>query len=285
MDEDKIKQIVARRKKLEKSKLFVRRVITFSINLLFLAGGWVAIFFINFYSQEIQLYFAGFRLLTYIAPFVPSLCLSLVNGLIPVITKLIVKYEAWDFANVVIQQQVWRIYMAKMVNFSLYTVIQIELASGKTIFGSTPLITFNDGSSQFDCREDEAAINFFLLLITEYVLKLIYAPMLALMRLFGFGVILGRKHWKAEYVLSDDIVWLLYFQAILWVTQIFFPMITMVSPLLLYSLFRVNLFYLNKIKTKPKKSTNASDTGYFIMIFLNVTFFAIAALIVVFLAV
>mmetsp|Transcript_37187 Transcript_37187/g.27485 ORF Transcript_37187/g.27485 Transcript_37187/m.27485 type:complete len:197 (+) Transcript_37187:1479-2069(+) len=172
--------------------------------------------------------------------------------------------------------------MAKMVNFGLYTLIQIELASNLAFFRSEPLISYEQ--NKFNCREDQAATNITNLLTTEYFLKLVYAPIMALLRYFGIKGILGKKAWKSEYVLSDDIVWLLYFQAILWVNQILFPFITFGAPFLLYSLFQVNYLYLKKFKTKPKKSTNASDTGYFIMIFLNFTFFVIAGLIILFLA-
>ena len=104
LDEEKIKEIIKARKRLEKTKLLVRRVITFAINIVFLVIGWVLIFMINLYDDSIQDFLKHYRLLNKIASFVPSLCLSFVNTLIPTLTKMITKYEAWDFASTMIKQ-------------------------------------------------------------------------------------------------------------------------------------------------------------------------------------
>lgn len=64
--------------------------------------------------------------------------------------------------------------------------------------------------------------------------------------------------WKSEFILSDEIVWILYFQAVTWTTLIFFPFVTLASPFLLLVLFKYIYFVLRKLKAKPKKSSNAN---------------------------
>lgn len=103
IEEDKVKLIVKNRKKLEQSKLFVRRIFTFSINFFILCIGWTGIFFINFYSKQITDFFESYDILKYVAVFIPSQCLVIINGCIPVITKFITRLEKWDFQSTLIK--------------------------------------------------------------------------------------------------------------------------------------------------------------------------------------
>jgi hypothetical protein len=89
--------LIKKRKRLERTALFVRRIVTFSINIAFLLAGWTAIVFVNLYDNEIQKYFEKFNWLKKIAAFIPSFILILINALIPFITKIITNLEKWDF--------------------------------------------------------------------------------------------------------------------------------------------------------------------------------------------
>jgi len=99
LDEEVIKNTIKKRKRIEKTKLFIRRIITFGINFFILIGGWILIASINLYDTEIQNWFKKISSgwLEKISTFVPSLCLTLVNGMIPKITKIITNLEKWDF--------------------------------------------------------------------------------------------------------------------------------------------------------------------------------------------
>ena len=50
MDEEKIKELVAKRLKIEKTSLFIRRLITFTLNIGILCAGWV--FIVYLYLNE-----------------------------------------------------------------------------------------------------------------------------------------------------------------------------------------------------------------------------------------
>lgn len=79
LDEDKIKETIKKRKSLEQSKLLVRRIITFVVNLIVLFSGWALIVLVNVYDVTIQNYFKQYYILKYIASFASSLCLSGIN--------------------------------------------------------------------------------------------------------------------------------------------------------------------------------------------------------------
>jgi hypothetical protein len=57
IDEDKIKEIVKKRKRIEKTKLCIRRAITLMINIVVLLIGWSQIIIIHYYDDEISNYF------------------------------------------------------------------------------------------------------------------------------------------------------------------------------------------------------------------------------------
>eukprot|EP00347_Sterkiella_histriomuscorum_P001018 403373654 len=214
----------------------------------------------------------------------PTLCLSIINVAVPHLIKSITQLEAWDFQDQLIKQQVWRMYLAKIMNFAIFVFIELELILGRKWFNNITLVSFNENGQNFDCKEDQVAIQIFKLLITELAIKLVIPFLKALGERFFFGLMKGRKQWQPEYLLSDDIVWLLYFQAIVWVTLILYPFITVVIPMILFVLFKHHYFVLRNFKSKPKKSSNANDTGFFIMIFLNITFFSVSALILLFMS-
>lgn len=53
MDEDKIKEIVQKRKRFQKTKLCIRRAITLMVNIVVLLIGWSQIILIHYYDDEI----------------------------------------------------------------------------------------------------------------------------------------------------------------------------------------------------------------------------------------
>lgn len=67
IEEEKIKDIIKRRKRLEKTKLFFRRIITFAINVVFLLLGWGSIVAVNLYNTEITTFFNNYKWLRKVA--------------------------------------------------------------------------------------------------------------------------------------------------------------------------------------------------------------------------
>ena len=136
MDEDKIKAVVAERTREQKAKLYVRRAIFITVNLIILCLGWAVIFGVNLYSKEIQDSVNGVVVLSSIANFIPTFVMSFVNGFVPTVTKKITVFEKYDFASTLMKQQVIRNYATKILNIAIFTVINVELAMGDAFFRS-----------------------------------------------------------------------------------------------------------------------------------------------------
>ena len=303
MDEDRIRAVINQRSAFEKSKLFVRRTTTQLINTLILVIGWAGIVLLQIYNIPIQEKLAKVKYLNQVSGLVPSICLAVINSVIPIVSKKITEFEAWDFQEDLVKQQVWRIYLAKIMNLTIFVVINLEMVTGGTWFWSFPLLAFNkytagqaNAAAIYDCREDFFAFNFYQQVLSEFLVKIV-AQLATAGGKKLIALIRRQKAWKDEYELSDEIVWLLYFQSLIWISMIFFPFIAIVSPIMMYILFKYCYFTLQKFQERPSRSSNSSvskpphdcnnfqDTGFYIMIFLNLTLVLITAMIMFFMSV
>lgn len=98
MDEELIKEIVAKRSSFDKTKLFFRRIFTIIISVVILCGGWVLIMIVNMYDNSVIIpYLSRLNVIKYVSSFAPSFILSIINNIVPTIIKQITYYEAWDF--------------------------------------------------------------------------------------------------------------------------------------------------------------------------------------------
>lgn len=144
------------------------------------------------------------------------------------------------------------------MNLVIFVMINVEMASGETWFWNYPLLEFNEEeTTKFDCREDMMASNFFKQVLTEFILKIVVTSIVAFVKK-TFALMTRKPNWKSEYELSQEIVWLLYFQAITWISQLFFPFCAIISPIMMYFLFKYCAFQLRKISDRPKNSSNSS---------------------------
>ena len=80
------------------------------------------------------------------------------------------------------------------------------------------------------------------------------------------------KEWKKQYIVSQRIVWLIYYQSIYWLSLAFIPYIALAMPLFMYLLFKLIYYDLKHFKLKPRQGSNDYQTGFLIMILLNATF-------------
>jgi hypothetical protein len=97
IDEERIREKIEQRSNFEKSKLFARRTTTFIINCVLLLMGWTGIIMISIYDKKIQAAVSGIKGLNQVASLIPSISLSVINAIVPILSKKLTEYEAWDF--------------------------------------------------------------------------------------------------------------------------------------------------------------------------------------------
>lgn len=264
--EDLIKEKIKHRTKEEKFNLFVRRFLFISLNVFLICCGVAAIFCVNLFNSTLKNSISAPSAVTAL---LPAFIVSFVNAFIPTVTKKITICEKYDFANTLLKQQIWRNFATRLLNLGIFVLLNREMAFNESYFTGSPIISFD--SANYSCREDQASNNFVRLLLTEFFLKFITAFAWMFLNLCKGGCG-AKKGWRAEFPVSDEVVWLLYFQAVLWVALVWNPFVALIYPGMLYLMFKFIMFKLTKMQKKPLKSTNAQDMGNYIMTFLNISF-------------
>ena len=113
-----------------------------------------------------------------------------------------------------------------MGNLIVYILIQFQKSSDLRVLLPAELIVFNKGKSKvkFDCREDEASMEILTLVFTESVVKLV--SLVGLSSYSFYKKSRGRKDWQMSMTMSYEIVWVIYFQTVLWFSMVLYPYIT-----------------------------------------------------------
>lgn len=89
---------IKNRTRAKKIELYTVRFISMLINAAFVGGSWVAIFYVNVYQNDISSYMSKkYVWLKVVAGFIPPVCLTIINSLLPLITNLLIAIERWDY--------------------------------------------------------------------------------------------------------------------------------------------------------------------------------------------
>ena len=145
-----------------------------------------------------------------------------------------------------------------MINLLVFVVVNVQKATQMYIFIPQSLIIVSD---DFQCREDEASMAFFQLIAQETIVK----ALVFLGKGVGFfilkRVILCKQIWKPDFKTSEEIVWVLYYQVLMWFSIIIFPSLAIAQPLLLYFLYQVFYIYIMFLAQRPMATSNKDSTG------------------------
>lgn len=118
-----------------------------------------------------------------------------------------------------------------------------------------------NGNGASDCREDEASIQLVQLVVTEFALKILTQLATSLFLLARRCCISANKEWKTNFQESQEIVWILYYQLLIWASTVFFPWMVVLQPILIFILFWSYYTYLQIFCRRPVSQTNRETTG------------------------
>ena len=245
----------------------------------------MVIIFANIYESKITNYWNSITGLKQVSQYIAAIILTIVNYIVPKTLGWITEWEKWDFAYDKLRQEIWRNYLAQMLNFLIFLIIQIELVINTPFFGSSTIISFttlNQNSTQYDWREDYVALALFKLFLVELVQRYIYY--------FGWIIYYRLKascqklnNWRKEFEVTDEVVWLIYFQSIIWAGFMFYPYLAILSPIVLFVHFKFIYFRLRRWKIPPNEMNSNLGSGSYMMMFLFLTFIMIAFIYALFL--
>lgn len=280
---DTILQKIKERKTFEKCMLTLRRLISVTLNIALLLGAIYTIIKIQDLENDLVIesekYLEewGLEDAKGITGLIPSLAISIFNATIPTITRALVLFEKWDFPEFSIKQEIWRNYIQKFINLTIFTILSYDGVYDITWFDEYLGTNFKSKVGHSDeskvCKYDKAGIALAQLALTELVVMPIVQTAALVGRFFFFGLILRKKDWKdpKEKHLSKFVIWMLYNKAVQWLTILQLPYFLLLSPIIDYIGFQIISFQM--IYFYRKGSPASSDIALFLMTMMNTTFF------------
>ena len=141
----------------------------------------------------------------------------------------------------------------------IFMIIQVQIATDKDLLIDPTILEFKN--TENECREDQAAKNYLNLILIESFNNIFILHGVGLARFLLKRVLTCNKDWKPEFEVSKYIVWVLYFQLLLWYSLIIFPILAILQPFLMYIIFKSYYFFLTYAK-KPQANSIKDETAY-----------------------
>jgi hypothetical protein len=229
--------------------LYAKRGFIFALWLSVLTVGFFIIIGVNFLPNDAN---GPYFVLKLLAP-------ALVNAVLPVVTNVCVKLEAWD-AVTTINQMMYRLYVARILNVSLQLVVFYFLLVG------TPLSLVQYGLPEFielrDCAfrtcEDQVGTRIFFLYATDVIVASVVAIVVPLLQRHVMPI-MGFEFHKEEFQVPPNVIKGLYQQLLLWACLPFFPLASLFAPFLQYFAFNVEVYYVKENCVRPLEMLNVQE--------------------------
>lgn len=162
---------------------------------------------------------------TLFLPMAPSIMISAINSIFPMIVKFMVKLEGYEDPSIASYNTIGRTFFLKMVSigFLLYRVLSFNDS------------TFTDPKR---CFWNEAGMVFWQMLLID----LFVAPTLTIVP----NLILNRLGSKLEFAVAQNVIDMLYRQALIWVGSLVCPMVPLLGTINNLILYFVKYFVVRK---------------------------------------
>ena len=190
----------------------------------------------------------------------PAVAAGLSGYFVPILLEKLTDREDWDFAEERLWSSLFKNYWCSIFNILVFIYIQY-LALNKSV----------TEDNAYNCIEDQLTDNLIKLWIFEIVFRYIF-------------YLYWNIHWKVksmifkdceyrqEFEVNDELVWHLYFLCVTWVTQLFLPIMALISVPIMYlhTLFLIHRLYHQK--RQPDIASNNFNIGKTMMSYLTITF-------------
>ena len=94
-------------------------------SFIFLGCGWVGILALAIYENNMQEYISQYN--SFLGSWVPTALVTIINLVVPAILARITEFEEWDFAATQFKHEVWRTYLAGILNNLIFALIYAEV--------------------------------------------------------------------------------------------------------------------------------------------------------------
>lgn len=257
----------------EKIKLYTLRLFLNIIVVAILGGAFYLIFYVTEFSvQNTVNPVTESPFFQLVISFLPSITITLLNGAIPVIFNILVKFE--DYSP------------QFEISITLLRTVFLRLASLVILFISIfPQITCGDEFKDVQCRfcsdtgircwETSIGQEFYKLALTDFaavvliVLAVEFPRKLAAKYLkLGIAKALGEM----EFEIPKNVLAIVYSQALCWIGAFYCPFLPLMNVVKIFILFYLKKWSLLHNMIPSQRPFRASRSGIFFMVILLVTF-------------
>jgi len=250
-DDDMAQKVASQRTRLGWYLLYSRRALGLFLNASFILAAWGGICWATVKRYEIEdtvsSIFGG-SVGSQIASFAPNMVVAAVGLVLPFITKWITYLEGWGPVTMA-SQNMWRLFLGRIVNIFIFVAICVELLVNRPLFGQQKVLMQRD--TDYECVEDQAAVRLLSLVASEFVLSLALKPFTILLSDAIYAAVFHAPFEMSPFEIADYAVDIIYFQCLLWATVVFVPTVVFLAPMLLFGHFKWLKSVLLNLSSRP----------------------------------
>ncbi|XP_064610385.1 transmembrane channel-like protein 7 isoform X2 [Liolophura sinensis] len=258
-----------------KCKLYTLRVIVNLIVLAILGGGGYLIYYVTSFTTEFtksSSYTSADRFVQLLVEFLPSLTITGLNVVCPILFGILVKLESYT-RGVEIQLMLIRVVFLKMASLAmLVATLYAEITctpKDSCLVGTSPCTSLK-------CWETYAGQQFYKLVITDFLVAFVSTFFVEFPRkliVTKCQCCLSRLIGRQEYDIPKNVLDLVNSQMLLWIGFFFAPLIPAVIVIKLFITFYLKKFSALVNCIPPQRPYKASKSNMFFMVILMFAFF------------
>lgn len=278
LKEDEVLEARLNRTKEERNALLRRRVVGIGVNCVLILCSWGGIFVVTWVTTTSEL--TG--VLGSIHQLIPltNVTVSVINGVLPFLTKMLVKYEQYDDMATKFKMETTRLFMGKILNVLVLMYTGANCFVGGKRLGLPGLqdqwskyqcdvygrsaTDCPEGKQCWRCPEDELGWILFKTLILEFIASKLVALAIGRAKRALARVRNDPGKARADFETSTNVIQLLYIQAVAWLTIPYLPVVTVWQPCVMYINFKWEQRVLMWYKRKPVRTFEARKAQAFI---------------------
>ncbi|KAK4326815.1 hypothetical protein Pmani_002686 [Petrolisthes manimaculis] len=251
-----------RRTRNEWIKLFLVRIVINLLILILIIGGWVGIFYL---VKEAQQHVSN-PLERFVWNYMPTVTISIVNFIYPLIFDIVVKYEHYRGRK--------ELFITLMRCVFIRLTSLTFLIGTKLDFISRQSGTCDAGDEVYICWETHMGQQLYSVLILDFLIQIVLTFVLNVCRKFlrRFKNSLCQSLAYQEFYVPGHVLDIVYVQSILWLSVPYAPLMPVVCWLYLLLLFAFKFFTVSVTCVPATRVFRASSSSSMFMTVLCLAF-------------
>lgn len=273
MEENNSLGLKKRRSRREEYIMMTRRVVGFILYFVLIASAFTLIIFFTINSKQIASSFPSLPGVGSIGSLISPFVLESINTATPLILNWITSFEMWDSGQTELNLILFRMYLSNTLNTVILALTYILLAD-PLLLASLPQLRTDlelPISSAYDCRIDQVADALFSLMILTWFFRVVLVAASPIATNV-FRWVRGKPWERSEFQVAEQMVKLLSFLGIVFLNLSFAPLSMVFVPFCVYFGTKWEIFWVNKLYSKPKRSWRAHRAAIIYSFFFFVTF-------------